>query len=599
MSTLADQRSYTFECDAVSLWQAISDSDAFDRDVGLPRVRYRFEPDENGARDALAEVRLGSVGVSWSEPPCTWEAPRRISVERRFPRGPIARYTATLWVTAGDDHGSCVEHRVEIEARNAFGALLARALSAYVRVRVERACRRAARRAAPVSRAGSGDVPVVPAATIAGVARFVDACEALRAHSDDEPAIAARLAALVEHAPRAFLQRLRPHAIADAWDVPHEHATAVMLAAAHGDLLKIAWVVICPRCRVPRAACRTLAELLPTVQCEICQLVFTADFDRNVELTFAAPQVRDDALGVRPRALRPADSRQIVAQRVLGAATAGEIEAVLLPGAYVVQVLPDRIARFTVESDAGSANLAARVEPARVTADASVVRAGSVRLQVTNLSARDVVVRVVEAPLAPTMATAARVTALQAFRDLFPDDVLAFGAQSTVRSLTFICADVVGLDRIVAELGDAQVARRVRTIVSALREVIAAGRGALVKSTGDGVIAVFAEPRDAVDAALRFAAAAAPLELRVGLHRGPCVVVTANGRLDYVGATVSTTARLARTARAGELLLTDAVADDSYVAAMLPPGDRGVVTLRGVPQPIDVTRVRGTIPAMR
>jgi adenylate cyclase len=177
--------------------------------------------------------------------------------------------------------------------------------------------------------------------------------------------------------------------------------------------------------------------------------------------------------------------------------------------------------------------------------------------------------------------------------------VLAFDAQGTVRSLTFVCADIAGLDRIVAELGDAQVARRVRTMVSALREVIAAGRGALVKSTGDGVTAVFGEPRDAVEAALRFAAAAAPLELRVGLHRGPCVVVTANGRLDYVGATVSTTARLARAARAGELLLTDAVTDDSYVAGMLPPGDRGVVTLRGVPQPIDVARVRGTVAAVR
>jgi class 3 adenylate cyclase len=593
VTTLADRRSYTFERDAVSLWRAISDGDAFERDVGLPRVRYRFEPDENGARDARAEIRLGSMSLSWAEPSCAWEAPRRISVERRFPRGPIARYTAQLSVVADDDEDTRVEHNAELEARNAVGALLARPLLAYVRWRVELACRRAARRAASMSRAGAGDdVPVVPAATIFGVARFVDACEALRSHTEDEPAIAARLAALLEHAPRASLRRLRPHELADAWHFPHEDVTAAMLAAAHADLLSIAWMVICPRCRVPRAAFPTLGELLPTVQCEICQIMFTADFDRNVELAFAAPSAGNGAHAERPRALRPSDSRQIVAQRALGAATVTEIEVDLGAGAYVVQVLPDRVARFTVESDAGSATLAARIEPARVIADASVVRAGSVRLQVTNVSARDVVVRVVEAPLARTMATAARVTALQAFRDLFCDDVLAGDAQGTIRSLTFVCADVVGLDRIVAELGDAQVARRVRAIAVALREVIAACRGALVKSTGDGVTAVFAEPRDAVDAALRFAAAAAPLELRVGLHRGPCVAVTANGRLDYVGATVSTTARLTRTARPGELLLTDAVADDAQVAGMLPPGDRGVVTLRGVPQPIDVTRLR-------
>jgi len=595
VTTLADRRNSTFERDAVSLWRAISDGDAFDRDVGLPRVRYRFEPDENGARDAHAQIRLAAVWLSWDEPACTWEAPRRISVERRFPRGPIARYAAALSVAADDEDGARVEHSVEIDTRNAFGALLARPLLAYVRLRVERACSRAARRAASISRDGAGDgVAVVPAATISGVARFVDACEALRSHTEDEPAIAARLAALVEHAPRSSLQRLRPHELADAWQFPHEHVTAAMLAAARADLLTTAWMVICPRCRVPRAAYRTLAELPPTVQCEVCQIIFTADFDRNVELTFGAPPANNAAQAAQPRALRPSDSRQIVAQRVLGAATAAEIEVDLRPGAYVVQVLPDRVARFTVESDAGSAILSARIEPARVNADASVVRAGSVRLQVTNVSARDVVVRVVEAPLDRTMATAARVTALQAFRDLFPNDVLAGDAQGTIRSLTFVCADVVGLERIVGELGDAQVARRVRAIVSALREIIAAGGGGLVKSTGDGVTAVFSEPRDAVGAALRFAAVAAPLELRVGLHRGPCVAVTANGRLDYVGATVSTTARLARVARAGELLLTDAVADDSDVAGMLPPGDRGVVTLRGVPQPIDVTRLRGT-----
>jgi class 3 adenylate cyclase len=109
--------------------------------------------------------------------------------------------------------------------------------------------------------------------------------------------------------------------------------------------------------------------------------------------------------------------------------------------------------------------------------------------------------------------------------------------------------------------------------------------------------AVFTEPRDAVDAALRFGEAAAPLELRIALDRGPCIALTANGRLDYFGATVNHAARLARAARAGELLLTNVLAEDPRVAELVPISERGIVTLRGVAQPVDVLRVRTAVAA--
>ncbi len=201
----------------------------------------------------------------------------------------------------------------------------------------------------------------------------------------------------------------------------------------------------------------------------------------------------------------------------------------------------------------------------------------------------------VEAELSSSMATAAQVTAQQAFRDLFPDDVLGDGVQGAIRSLTVVCADVVGLDRIGAEFGDAYAAQLVRGAVDALREPIALGRGALVKTAGDSLLAVFTDPRDAAEAALRFGEAAAPLELRIALHRGPCIAVTANGRLDYFGATVSLATRLARAGRAGEVLLTTELTEDGRVAELLPPGERGFVTLRGLVEPVDVLRIRSAV----
>jgi class 3 adenylate cyclase len=220
-----------------------------------------------------------------------------------------------------------------------------------------------------------------------------------------------------------------------------------------------------------------------------------------------------------------------------------------------------------------------------------VVRAGVVHVHVANASARDAIVRVTEAELSDQIATAAHVTALQAFRDLFSSEVLGEGLELSIRSLTLVFTDVVGSTRMYSDNGDARAFRLVREHFDALHEVIALRRGAIVKTIGDAVMAVFADPRDAVESALLFADAVAPLQIRVGMHRGPCIAMRANDRIDYFGATVNLASRVEHAARAGEILMTSTVADDARVADILPAGERGTVALRGIPEPVEVVRV--------
>ncbi len=583
MTTYGERYIYAFDLAPEDLWRAVSDGDTFDRDAGLPEARYRYEVRSGTPPLAVAEARIGPLALEWDEPPLEWEAPLRMAVERRFRRGPVARYAAQMRFLA-DGAGSRVEHDVELETRGALGTMLVRPVLAYARAGAERAYRRAERRAR--------GAPEVAAGSIAGVARFGDAFEALRTHTEEEPAIAARLAALAEHAPPIYRRRLRPYELADAWQFPRERVVAAVLAAARAGLVGASWTIVCPRCRMPRHAVQTLAELGAPVDCDVCGITFAADFDRNVELTFDLSAPAHAARAAEPRPLRPQPGRQIFAQRTLSSGAAAAFEVVLHRGAYVVQVLPDRAARFTVEEDAGAATLDARIEHARVSVAAAVARAGSVRLQLANESERAVVVRIVEAELPRNMATAAAVTALQAFRDLFPDDAPSESAPGAIRSLTVVCAEVVGLDRIEAEFGDAHAAQLVATAFDALREPVAQSGGAIVRAVGDSLLAVFTYPREAVETALRFGDLVAPLELRLALHRGPCVAIAADGRLDYFGATVSLATRLARAARAGEVLLTDALAEDDRIAKLLPPAERGIVTLRGIVEPVDVLRVR-------
>jgi class 3 adenylate cyclase len=589
----ADRYAFTFDVPADALWRTVSDTAAVNRDAGLPPVRYTYEPRAGGPATTVAHARLGPLVLEWEEPPFTWEAPHRVAVERRFRSGPFARFASDVRVLADGD-GARVEHAVELDAHGALGALLAPAVLARGRAGAERAYALAAQRArrdgelAPTRES----VPDLPAGAIARVARFVDALEALRPHTEHEPAIAARLAALVEHADDATVARMRPYVLADAWDLPRDRVLGAMLAATRGGLLDLSWTLICPRCRGQKNSVPALARIGGDVHCESCGAAYAAEFDRNVEVTFdARPSGRTAAPAVYCLG-GPHAARQTLAQTALAPGADASLLVTLPAGAYVVQALPDRAARFTVEDDAGAGTLDVRVDDANVRAATSVVRSGAVRVRVENTSARDAVVRVSEAELSDQIATAADVTALQAFRDLFSSEVLAPGTEVAIRALTVVFTDVVGSTEMYAATGDARAFRLVREHFDALQDVIALRRGAVVKTIGDAVMAVFADSRDAVEAALEFAGAAGPLALRVGVHRGPCIAMRANERLDYFGATVNLAARVAHAAGAGEILLTAAVADDARVADIVPDGERGTVLLRGIPAPVEVVLVR-------
>ncbi len=586
MRRFADRYTFTFVVPPDVLWRTVSDTDAVNRDAGLPPVRYTYEPRERGPATTVAHARLGPLALEWEEPPFHWEAPHRVAVERHFRGGPFARFASDVRVLA-DGGGARIEHAVELDARSAFGALLAPAVLARGRAGAERAYALAARRAGE-----NADVPDVPAGAIARVARFVDAFEALQPHTEHEPAIAARLAALVEHADDAFVARMRPYVLADAWQLPRDRVLGAMLAAARGGLLDLSWTLICPSCRSQRNSVPALARVGERVHCDACGIAYTAEFDRNVEVTFDARPSGRGAAAAAYCLAGPQSARQTLAQTALALGTDASLLVTLRAGAYIVQALPDRTARFTVEDDAGAGTLDVRVDDDSVRAATSVVQSGAVRVRIENASARDAVVRVSEAELTGQIATAAEVTALQAFRDLFSSEIPGPGIELAIRSLTVVFTDVVGSTQMYAQTGDAHAFRLVREHVDALQDVVALHRGAVVKTIGDAVMAVFADPCDAVEAALEFATAALPLELRIGVHRGPCIAMRANERLDYFGATVNLAARVAHAAGGGEILMTTAVADDVRVADMLPDGQGGTLVLRGIPTPVDVVLVR-------
>ena len=131
---------------------------------------------------------------------------------------------------------------------------------------------------------------------------------------------------------------------------------------------------------------------------------------------------------------------------------------------------------------------------------------------------------------------------------------------------------------------------------------VARNRGRVVKNVGDGIMAVFRDPADAVGAAADIMEAAANdggrsgLRLRIGLDAGR---PTRRGE-DYIGHTVNLAARLVKRARPGEALVTEAV---HKAAGKAPDGtawrERGRPALKGVAKPPRTYRLVPTTAAQR
>jgi adenylate cyclase len=184
-------------------------------------------------------------------------------------------------------------------------------------------------------------------------------------------------------------------------------------------------------------------------------------------------------------------------------------------------------------------------------------------------------------------ATAAEVTAVQMFRDLFAREALRPGEQISVGTLTVLFTDLKNSTRLYREIGDATAFGRVMNHFDVLKQTIAEQDGVLVKTIGDAVMAVFRRPANALRAMLEAQEQLAnppngmlPLVLKAGMHTGPCIAVTLNDRLDYFGSTVNLAARLEGQSTGGDVVISTAVYSDPEVRELLQECPAGLVARR-------------------
>ena len=564
-----------------ALWPFVADTNRFNRDTGVPAVEQLLGPGERltNARRSLRLFRLG-VPVEWEEEPFEWVYPYRYGVLRRYSRGPVAEMRTLAELTPQPGGGTRLVYEVWAQPKNLLGHL---AIPAQIGILSQRSFDQAFRRydrvaskteASPLELAASDRVQFAP-----GGRERLAAIKATLLARGASPDIFNPLVELIEQADDLALFRLRPYALADYWEKPRRAVLELCLLATRAGLLNFQWDVLCPLCRGPKQGGDSLGQIQSRVHCDSCNIDFDVNFDRSVELVFRPNPA------IRPTAASsfcvggPQVTPHIIAQQLLPPGDRRELALSLKEGRYRLRTLELRGGLSMAAAPDGAPGAAI---PARESGwpDDELRLSLTPALQLENATVNEQLFIVERTAWNDQAATAAEVTTLQVFRDLFANEALRPGERISVGSLTILFTDLRDSTRLYRESGDAVAFGRVMSHFDILRAAISSEDGAVVKTIGDAVMAVFLRPINALRAIVKAQQELAsptdgtpPFELKVGIHTGPCVAVTLNDRLDYFGSTVNIASRLEGLSGArGGIVISPAVHDDPEVVEWLASG---------------------------
>ena len=195
--------------------------------------------------------------------------------------------------------------------------------------------------------------------------------------------------------------------------------------------------------------------------------------------------------------------------------------------------------------------------------------------------------------------TAKRLLTNQTFRDIHRTDALDVDQRLKITSLTFLFTDLKGSTELYERVGDLAAYDLVRAHFRVLNEIVAAERGAVVKTIGDAVMATFPTPDRAMAAALKMREALKDLKddllLKIGIHEGPCLAVSLNDRQDYFGRTVNIASRVQGLATSRSIFATRRVVIDSEASKLLQSNGIAATpekrTLRGIAKQIEIFEI--------
>lgn len=562
---------YRLSSSPEKLWPFVADTNRFNRDNGLPSLQPESSKLQR-LRNARRRLRMSFLGLplEWEEQPFEWIRPSRFGVSRTYSKGPVADLKILAELTPITD-GTLIVYQIWARPKSPLGYLM-------IPIQIGLSSKRRFARTFKdydQSALNSVAVPADHSAELSPLAH--SRLEAMSQKLVDEGArndVVERLVEFISTADDFSLSKIRPYALADEWQLPRRAVLEACLRATRVGLLDLQWDLVCPLCRGAKESESSLRDINSTVHCETCRIDFTVNLDRFVEVTFKPnalvrqAEITDFCVG------SPQRTPHVVMQQLLPPQSHRTLRLPLELGNYGLRALELSGEQLVTVVNDGKDEATITISD-HVTADELRI-APETSLRLENATADEHLLLLERMEWSDQAATAAEITSLQIFRDLFSTEALRPGDQISVGTLTVLFTDLRNSTRLYREIGDATAFGRVMNHFDVLRQAISEQDGAMVKTIGDAVMAVFRNSASALRAMLRAqrllatpAEGTAPLTLKAGIHTGPCIAVTLNDRLDYFGSTVNLAARLEGLSSGQDVIISGAVYADPEVRELI------------------------------
>lgn len=591
---VANEMIWNCQSTSEQLWPLVANTERLNRAMGLPAVKYTTRVGDDGKARRFGDISLAGFHITWEEHPFEWIEGRRMSVLREFEGGPFQWFMSTVELKRQPQGGTLLKHQVKILPSNIMGRVLAKVETGS---KCRRSLDRVYTRIDETLTGKNGDSPLVdpfePAKPLSRHQRQrlesrID--QLIRQGVDTE--LAQLLADFVAVSPAQELAKIRPLQLAERLQVDSQQLIDACLLACNEGILNLQWDILCPTCRVAADTQTTLKQLQAHTHCEACNTDFDSDAANSVEMVFRVnSDLRETEIG-KYCIGGPGHSPHVVAQVRIEPEERIELELNLPIGDYVLRG-PQLAKSLTlkVQTEGAPSQIDITLNSKLDNRHSPTLRAGKQLLWITNKFEALQVVRLERTIPRNDVITAAQASTFPRFRELFPGEVLDSGQLISTEQVTMLVTTIPDVDSIYVSMGDAAAYDLVKRHLEFQQSTIQASNGAVIKSVGEGLVAVFEKTEEAVNCAFDLAIAESldaelkRLEISIGVHRGPALVTTVNGRLDYFGATARIASSLPSTSTG--ISLTEPVFADPAVHQSLSkrnePNNLRTINLPGKP----------------
>ena len=269
------------------VWPLVSDTNAFNRAVGIGPWTFTETPDPAGGSIREGSARSLGGNIWWDEKPFQWVEGREFSVLRVYKKGPFLQVLTRLELEP-EDSGCILTYTIDAVPRSTLWETFARYyLGVHTRRRFNAVFGTIASHLA-------GDTETAyprGAPDLSRAARHrLRSSQSSLAQAGFEEDVVRRLTRHIELESDEACDRIKPYALADEWGAGRLEVLTLCLHATRLGLLELAWNLMCPLCRGPKGQASSLSELRHRGHCTSCNIEFDANFDRSVEVTFRPSQ---------------------------------------------------------------------------------------------------------------------------------------------------------------------------------------------------------------------------------------------------------------------------------------------------------------------